>query len=393
MSFIKRFKALFGREGEEEQQGEEEERPNRIRVSSKPDFSDLKRPREEEEEEEQEKQIIPTIQFDKQQQQQPKRRFVVNETYEPPSELEERAKRRKIELKKAMERKKEEKRKKKKARIVVVSEQTKPIGRIERGQRYQYYAIVYPVRKVVRTFESALEVVKGVTGQHWRGFNSEERALEYLCDWERIDTECISFNREKRKTRWTKMEKIVSEYPSGPKSCTKFVDPTVKDGYKYFPCENEYNTEEPIALGGEQESWSATKLSNREFGHTRSQTRDLEAVESLQQMSADKQLENEQKKAAKVDAATSLFVLRDVEKEQGKALHFARSRSLDGQLRMYKCAIFPTPKQKVVLKKFMEAETTQSYNFVVREVNKLQEEINKLFEEKKKKSHAKEVEE
>ena len=107
----------------------------------------------------------------------------------------------------------------------------------------------------------------------------------------------------------------------------------MKDGYKYFPCENEYNTEEPIALGGEQESWSATKLSNSEFGHTRSQTRDLEAVESLQQMSADKQLENEQKKAAKVDAATSLFVLRDDEKEKGKALHFARSRSLDGQLR------------------------------------------------------------
>ncbi|CAL6296647.1 unnamed protein product [Bathycoccus prasinos] len=196
------------------------------------------------------------------------------------------------------------------------------IGRIERGQRYQYYAIVYPVRKVVRTFESALEVVEGVTGQHWRGFNSEERALEYLCNWERIDAECLAFNREKRKTRWTKMEKIVSEYPSGEKSCTRFVDPTVKDGYKYFPCENEYNTEEPIALGGEQESWSATKLSNYEFGQTRSQTRDLEAAKSLEEMSADKQLENEQKKAAKVDAATSLFVLRDAEKEKGKALHF-----------------------------------------------------------------------
>ena len=129
-----------------------------------------------------------------------KRRFVVDQTYKPPRELVKRTKMWKIELKKAMERKKEEKRKKKKARIVVVSEQTKPIGRIERGQRYQYYAIVYPVRKVVRTFESALEVVKGVTGQHWRGFNSEERALEYLCDWERIDTECLSFNREKRKT-------------------------------------------------------------------------------------------------------------------------------------------------------------------------------------------------
>ena len=32
----------------------------------------------------------------------------------------------------------------------------------------------------------------------------------------------------------------------------------------------------------------------------------------------------------------------------------------------------------------MEAETIQSYNFVLREINKLVEEENKLFEEKKK---------
>ena len=167
----------------------------------------------------------------------------------------------------------------------------------------------------------------------------------------------------------------------------------MKDGYKYFPCENEYNTEEAIALGGKEESWSATKLSNREFGHTRSQTRDLEAVESLQQMSADKQLENEQKKAAKVDAATSLFVLRDARERERQSFALCAFTFARGCLKVYKCAIDPTPKQKVVLRKFMEAETTQSYNFVVREINKLQEEINKLYEEKKKKSHAKEVEE
>ena len=89
-------------------------------------------------------------------------------------------------------------------------------------------------------------------------------------------------------------------------------------------------------------------------------------------------------KNPKVDAATSLFVLRDVEKEKGEGLHFARERTLDGQLKSYKCAIYPSRKQKVILKKFMEAETVSSYNFVVREVNKLQEELNKLFEEKKK---------
>lgn len=38
------------------------------------------------------------------------------------------------------------------------------------------------MRKVVRTFESACEVVKDVTGQHWRGFYSEERTCEKEMD-------------------------------------------------------------------------------------------------------------------------------------------------------------------------------------------------------------------
>jgi hypothetical protein len=42
MFFIKSFKALFGREKEEEEQGEEQEKHSRLRVPSKPDFSGLK---------------------------------------------------------------------------------------------------------------------------------------------------------------------------------------------------------------------------------------------------------------------------------------------------------------------------------------------------------------
>ena len=262
--------------------------------------------------------------------------------------------------------------------------ESKKIGRKERGRGYQFYSIVYPVRKVVTSFESAREIVHNVIGQHWRGFNSEERALEYLCAWERIDAEAVEFNREKRKQLWKKNEKIVSEYPHGLKSCTRFADPEVKEGYKYFPCANEYKTEEEIAIGGEKEAWRVRKLSNREFGRTRAQTQELEVVNALEELSAVNELENRRKEAAKVDAATSLFVLRDVEKEKGKALHFARERPLDGQLKVYKCAIYPTAKQKIILKKFMEAETVSSYNFVVREINKLLEEENKLFEEKKK---------
>ena len=52
--------------------------------------------------------------------------------------------------------------------------------------KYFCVLIIYSVRKVVTTFESAREVVKGVIGQHWRGFYLEERALEYLCAWEKM---------------------------------------------------------------------------------------------------------------------------------------------------------------------------------------------------------------
>jgi transposase len=258
------------------------------------------------------------------------------------------------------------------------------IGRKERGRGYQFYSIVYPVRKVVTSFESAREVVRNVIGQHWRGFNSEELALEYLCNWEKMDAEAVAYNQSKKKEVWKKNEKIVSEYPHGLKSCTRFADPEVKEGYKYFPCANEYKTEEEIPIGGEKEAWRVTKLSNREFGRTRAQTQELEVANALEELSTTNDLENRRKEAAKVDAATSLFVLRDVEKEKGEALHFARERELVGQLKIYKCAVYPTPKQKIILKKLMVAETMSSYNFVVREINKLVEEENKLFEEKKK---------
>ena len=130
----------------------------------------------------------------------------------------------------------------------------------------------------------------------------------------------------------------------------------MKEGYKYFPCANEYKTEEEIAIGGEKEAWRVTKLSNREFGRTRAQTQELEVANAMEELSSSNELENRRKEAAKVDAATSLFVLREVEKEKGKAVHFARERPLDGVVKMYKCAIYPTAKQKVMLKKLMEAE-------------------------------------
>jgi hypothetical protein len=108
----------------------------------------------------------------------------------------------------------------------------------------------------------------------------------------------------------------------------------VKEGYKYFPCANEYKTEEEIAIGGEKEKWRVTKLSSEELGRTRAQTVELEVAKSLEELSAANDLESRRKEAAKVDAATSLFVLRDVEKEKGEALHFAREQEVVGQLKV-----------------------------------------------------------
>jgi len=158
----------------------------------------------------------------------------------------------------------------------------------------------------------------------------------------------------------------------------------VKEGYKYFPCANEYKTEEEIAIGGEKEAWRVTKLSNREFGRTRAQTQELEVANAMEELSSSNELENRRKEAAKVDAATSLFVLREVEKRKAKLCTLrgnARSMAL---WRCTNARYIQLQSKKLCWRSWWKRKSVSSYNFVVREINKLIEEEKKLFEEKKK---------